>query len=212
MTKPEGDHRGASRGHAFSASAISEINKSLDGRLAAFAACRLEEAFPYLILDARYERVREGGVVRAQAVHIAIGVDWEGRWQILAVELWACERRSSLGDFLRGLIACGLPGVELVVAHGHAGLRAAIRETLPQAAYQRCYVHFLRNALDHLPRRTRPPRFTLVRSSPPGATESGTDRYRGAISDSSISGVGLANPRRSSRLASVTCAWSTRTP
>src|SRR6478735_4427637 len=66
-------------GHAFSASSISEINKSLDGRLAAFATRRLEEAFPYLILDARYERVREGGVVRSQAVHIAIGVDWEGR-------------------------------------------------------------------------------------------------------------------------------------
>jgi transposase-like protein len=140
-------------GHAFSASAISEINKTLDARLAAFATRRLEEAFPYLILDARYERVREGGIVRSQAVHIAIGVDWEGRRQILAVELSARESRSSWGDFLRGLIARGLSGVELVVADDHAGLRAAIRETLPEAAYQRCYVHFLRNALDHLPRK-----------------------------------------------------------
>lgn len=139
-------------GHAFSASAISEINKTLDDRLAAFAARRLEEAFPYLILDARYERVREGGVVRSQA-HIAIGVDWEGRRQILAVEISGRESRSSRGDFLRGLIARGLHGVELVVADDHAGLRAAIRETLPEAAYQRCYVHFLRNALDHLPRK-----------------------------------------------------------
>lgn len=141
------------RGHAFSASSISEINKGLDARLAAFATRKLEEAFPYLILDARFERVREGGVVRIQAVHVAIGVDWEGRRQILAVELFARESRSSWSDFLRGLIARGLHGVELVVADDHAGLRAAIRETLPDAAYQRCYVHFLRNALGYLPRK-----------------------------------------------------------
>jgi putative transposase len=140
-------------GHAFSASAISQVNKTLDERLAAFAARRLEEAFPYLVLDARYERVREGGVVRSQAVHIAVGIDWDGRRQILGVELSARESRSSWKDFIAGLITRGLHGVEFVVADDHAGLRAALRETLPEAAYQRCYVHFLRNARDHLPRK-----------------------------------------------------------
>src|SRR3546814_4996711 len=71
---------------AFSASTISAINKKLDGSLAAFAQRRLDEPFPYLILDARYEKVREGGVVGSQAVLIAIGIDWDGRRQILAVE------------------------------------------------------------------------------------------------------------------------------
>src|SRR3546814_1745033 len=61
--------------HAFSSSTISAINKKLDGRLAAFAQRRLDEPFPYLILDARYEKVREGGVVGSQAVLIAIGID-----------------------------------------------------------------------------------------------------------------------------------------
>jgi putative transposase len=140
-------------GRAFSASAISQVNKTLDERLAAFAARRLEEAFPYLVLDARYERVREGGVVRSQAVHIAVGIDWDGRRQILGVELSARESRSSWKDFIAGLITRGLHGVEFVVADDHAGLRAALRETLPEAAYQRCYVHFLRNARDHLPRK-----------------------------------------------------------
>src|SRR3546814_5119969 len=70
-------------GHAFSASTISAINKKLDGSLAAFAQRRLDEPFPYLILDARYEKVREGGVVGSQAVLIAIGIDWDGRRQIL---------------------------------------------------------------------------------------------------------------------------------
>lgn len=140
-------------GHAFSASAISAINKRLDESLAAFAARPLAEPFPYLILDARYEKVREGGVVSSQAVLIAIGIDWDGRRQILAVEIANRESRSSWKDFLLGLRRRGLNGVELVVADDHAGLRAAIREVLVEAAFQRCYVHFLRNALDHLPRK-----------------------------------------------------------
>jgi putative transposase len=140
-------------GHAFSASTISAINKKLDGSLAAFAHRRLDEPFPYLILDARYEKVREGGVVGSQAVLIAIGIDWDGRRQILAVEMANRESTTSWKDFLLGLRTRGLHGVEFVVADDHAGLRAAIREVLTGAAYQRCYVHFLRNALDHLPRK-----------------------------------------------------------
>src|SRR5690606_6467544 len=140
-------------GHSFSASTISTINKRLDDRLAAFAGRRLDEAFPYLILDARYEKVRQNGVVSSQAVLIAIGIDWDGRRQILAVEMANRESRTSWKDFLLTLRDRGLHGVELVVADDHAGLRAAIREVLTEAAFQRCYVHFLRNALDHLPRK-----------------------------------------------------------
>lgn len=140
-------------GHAFSASAISAINKKLDASLAAFAHRRLGEPFAYLILDARYEKVREAGVVMSQAVLIAIGIDWDGRRQILAVEMANRESSSSWRGFLLGLRERGLHGVEFVVADDHAGLRAAIREVLTGAAYQRCYVHFLRNALDHLPRK-----------------------------------------------------------
>lgn len=140
-------------GHSFSASAISAINKRLDASLAAFARRRLAEPFAYLILDARYEKVREGGIVASQAVLIAVGIDWDGRRQILAVEMANRESRSSWKDLLLGLRDRGLHGVELVVADDHAGLRAAIREVLTEAVYQRCYVHFLRNALDHLPRK-----------------------------------------------------------
>jgi putative transposase len=140
-------------GHAFSASAISAINKRLDGSLEAFATRPLAEPFPYLILDARYEKVREGGVVMSQAVLIAIGIDWDGRRQILAVDMANRESRSSWKDFLVGLRRRGLNGVEFVVADDHAGLRSAVREVLVEAAFQRCYVHFLRNALDHLPRK-----------------------------------------------------------
>src|SRR5437667_8350134 len=140
-------------GHSFSASSISQINKSLDANLKAFAERRLGESYPYLILDARYEKVREAGVIVSQAVLVAVAVDEDGRRQILAVELANRESRSSWRDFLSGLKARGLAGVEFVVSDNHQGLKTAIREVLPDAAWQRCYVHFLRNALDYVPRK-----------------------------------------------------------
>ena len=140
-------------GHAFSASAISTINKSLDQALRAFAERRLEEPFPYLILDARCERVREAGVIRSRAVLIAVAVDGEGRRQVLGVDLANRESRTSWRDFLLAIKERGLFGVEFVVSDDHEGLRQAIREVLPGAVWQRCYVHFLRNALGHLPRK-----------------------------------------------------------
>jgi putative transposase len=114
-------------GHSFSASAISEINVRLDQGLAQFAGRRLEEACPYLILAARYERVREAGVIRSQAVLLAIGIGWDGRRSILAVELANRESRSSWRDFLLQLRERGLSGVEFVVSDDHAGLRRSSR-------------------------------------------------------------------------------------
>lgn len=106
-----------------------------------------------LILDARYERAREAGVIASQAVLVAIGVDWEGRRQVLGVELANRESHSSWRAFVAGLKQRGLAGVEFVVSDDHPGLRAAIREVLSEAVWQRCYVHFLRNALDYVPRK-----------------------------------------------------------
>ena len=140
-------------GHTFSASTISRINKSLDALLRRFAQRPLDEAYPYLILDARYEKVRLDGVIQAQAVFIAIGINGEGRRQVLGVELSNRESRSSWKAFVMGLKTRGLHGVEFVVSDDHAGLKRAIRELLPEAVWQRCYVHFLRNALDYLPRK-----------------------------------------------------------
>ena len=140
-------------GHSFSASSISDINKTLDEQLAQFATRRLDEEYPYLILDARYERVRENGTIHKRAVLVAIGINWDGRRCVLGVELANRESISSWKEFLLGLRTRGLTGVELVVTDDHAGLRASIAEVLPEAAWQRCYVHFLRNCLDHLPRK-----------------------------------------------------------
>ena len=140
-------------GHTFSASTISRINASLDGVLSRFAERRLDEAYPYLVLDARYEKVRLDGVIQSQAVLVAIGINWDGRRCVLGVELSNRESRSSWTNFVTGLKVRGLHGVEFVVSDDHAGLKRAVAELLPEAVWQRCYVHFLRNALDYLPRK-----------------------------------------------------------
>ena len=140
-------------GHEFSASSISTITARLDEQLREFSQRRLEPEFPYVVVDARYERVREGGVIVSRAILIALGIDWEGRRQVLAVEYANRESQSSWREFLRQLKERGLSGVQFVVSDDHPGLKAAIREVLPEAWWQRCYVHFLRNALDYLPRK-----------------------------------------------------------
>ena len=140
-------------GHEVSASTISRLNVKLDEELERFAKRPLTEPYPYVILDARYERVREDGVIGSRAVMIAIGIDWEGRRNILAVELANRESITSWRDFCLALKARGLQGMQLVISDDHPGLRKAIAEIFTEAAWQRCYVHFLRNALDYLPKK-----------------------------------------------------------
>lgn len=140
-------------GHAFSASTVSAMNKSLDGALAQFATRQLEVAYPYLVLDARYERVREQGVVHRRAVLVAIGISFEGRREVLGVELANRESGTSWKSFLVRLKERGLHGVEFVVSDDHEGIRRALMEVLPEAVWQRCYVHFLRSARDYVPKK-----------------------------------------------------------
>jgi putative transposase len=140
-------------GHEFSASSISAFTARLDAQLEEFSGRALKEAFPYLVVDARYERVREGGVIVSRAILIALGIDWEGLRQVVAVEYANRESQSSWKEFLLRLKERGLQGVQFVVSDDHPGLKAAIQEVLPGVWWQRCYVHFLRNALDYLPRK-----------------------------------------------------------
>ena len=140
-------------GHEFSSATVSRIVQRLDEELEQFASRRLEEPYPYLVLDARYERIREAGTVRSQAVLIAVGINWDGRRSVLAVELASRESAASWKQVLLSLKQRSLQAVEFVVSDDHPGLRRAIQEVLPEAAWQRCYVHFLRNALDYLPRK-----------------------------------------------------------
>lgn len=144
-------------GHSFSASTVSRLNVTLDEHLQEFHRRRLDEPFPYVFLDARYERVREGGIVRSRAVLVGIGINLEGRRCVLGVDLAGKESHTTWRDFLVGLKQRGLSGVELAVSDAHEGLRQAIQEVFPEAYWQRCYVHFFRNARDHLGRKDPKP-------------------------------------------------------
>lgn len=130
-------------GHGFSASAVSSVTVQLDAELERFMRRPLTEEYAYLILDARYERVREAGVIRSRAVLVGIGIDWEGRRQVLAVELANRESTTAWRDFLIGLKQRALTGVHLVVTDDHEGRKKADAEVLPTALWQRCYVALL---------------------------------------------------------------------
>ena len=97
-------------GHEFSAATVSRLNKGMDEDLTKFANRTLEEKYPYLILDARYEKVRENGVIRSQAVQVAIGINQEGRRCVLGVELANRESTSSWKEFLSKLRQRGPAG------------------------------------------------------------------------------------------------------
>lgn len=118
-------------GHEFSASSISAITAKLDAQLEEFSRRPLACEFPYVVVDARYERVREGGVIVSRAILIALGIDWEGRRQVLAVEYANRESQGSWREFLLQLQERGLHGVQYLVSDDHPGLKAAIREVLP---------------------------------------------------------------------------------
>ncbi len=140
-------------GDSISASSVSRLSKSLDQTLSSFANRKLECEYPYLILDARYEKVREDGVVSSKAVLVAIGVNWNGKREVLGIEIANRESTNSWKEFISHLKARGLRGTQLVISDAHVGLQIAITELLTNALWQRCYVHGLRNARDYLPRK-----------------------------------------------------------
>lgn len=143
-------------GRSFSAGTISKMVSELDGSLRRWSERPLEGGFPYVILDARYEKVREEGSVRSRAVQVALGIDDEGRRHVLAVELAAKESENTWTEFLSGLRRRGLRDVRYVVSDSHEGLKNAVSKVLPTALWQRCCVHFLRNACDRLARTADP--------------------------------------------------------
>jgi putative transposase len=137
-----------SLGLRVSRSEVSRICAQLDEQVEAFRQRPLKGDYPYLWLDAKSEKVRDGGRVVSKAVVIAYGVHETGRREILGFDVGAAETEAFWTDFLRSLIARGLSGVQLVVSDAHEGLKAAIARLL-RCPWQRCGVHFLRDCLGH---------------------------------------------------------------
>ena len=136
----------------ISKSEVSRICGNLDEEVNKWRRRPLEGEYPYLWLDATYVKVREGGVVMSQAIVIAYGVRETGEREVLGIDVGLGEDGAFWTEFLRGLISRGLCGVRLVISDAHLGLREAIATVLGGAAWQRCRVHFMRNALARVPR------------------------------------------------------------
>jgi putative transposase len=136
----------------LSKSQVSRLCETLDREVERFRSRRLAGPYPYVWLDATFVKVRAQGRVVSQAVVIAIGVAANGEREVLGLDVGPSEDGAFWLQFLRSLVARGLDGVQLVVSDAHQGLKGAIAAVLTGAAWQRCRVHFVRNALALVPK------------------------------------------------------------
>lgn len=137
----------------MSRSEVSRMSAVLDEQVKVFRERPLgDRAMPYVWIDAMYVKVRENGRVVSRAVLIATGVNEEGEREVLGVAVAEKELESSWREFLRSLVRRGLRGVQLVISDAHEGLRKAVRAVFNGVTWQRCYVHFIRNVLDKIPK------------------------------------------------------------
>src|SRR3954462_3171514 len=132
----------------ISKSQVSRLCEEIDQRVKAFLDRPIEGDWPYLWIDATYLKVRRGGRIVSVAVIIAVGVNSDGRREVLGMEVGTSEAEPIWTEFLRKLTRRGLRGVKLVVSDAHEGIKAAVSKVL-SATWQRCRVHFMRNVLAH---------------------------------------------------------------
>jgi putative transposase len=147
-----------------SKSEVSRICAGLDERVEAFRPRRLEARSPYVWLDAKYVKVREGDRVVSMAVVVATGVRADGDREVLGCDVGLSEDAAFWTAFLRSLVARGLHGVQLVISDAHEGLRQAIQTVMQGASWQRCRVHFLKNVLSQVPKAAQAMVSALVRT------------------------------------------------
>jgi putative transposase len=139
----------------ISKSQVSRLCEEIDERVNAFLARPIEGEWPYLWIDATYLKTREAGRIVSTAVILAVGVNSDGRREVLGIATGASEAEPFWTAFLRSLADRGLRGVRLVIADDHKGLRAAATRVF-HASLQRCRVHWMRNAMAHLAPKQRP--------------------------------------------------------
>jgi putative transposase len=132
----------------ISKSQVSRLCEEIDDRVKAFLERPIEGDWPYLWIDATYLKVRQNGRIVSVAVIIAVGVNADGRREVLGMDIGPSEAETFWTGFLRKLARRGLRGVKLVVSDAHEGIKASVAKILT-ASWQRCRVHFMRNALAH---------------------------------------------------------------
>jgi putative transposase len=138
----------------ISKSQVSRLCEEIDGRVKAFLERPIEGDWPYLWIDATYVKVRQNGRIVSVAVIVAVGVNTDGRREVLGMDIGPSEAEPFWTAFLRKLARRGLRGVKLVISDAHEGIKAAVAKVL-SATWQRCRVHFMRNVLAHAGRQGR---------------------------------------------------------
>jgi transposase-like protein len=134
-------------GRTFSRETVSKLSGELDQKVAEWRNRPLEGEYPYLIVDALYEKVRRGGKVISQGVLIVMGINSDGMREILEVRIADTENETTWSDLFRDLKRRGLKGVELVTSDNHEGIKNAVKRFFQGSSWQRCQCHFMRNML-----------------------------------------------------------------
>ena len=141
-------------GTGVSKSQVSRLCQEIDERVGAFLDRPIEGEWPYLWIDATYVKVRQDGRIVSVAVIVAVGVNSDGRREVLGMDVGPSEAETFWTDFLRKLARRGLRGVKLVISDAHEGIKASVAKVM-NATWQRCRVHFMRNVLAHAGRSGR---------------------------------------------------------
>jgi putative transposase len=139
----------------ISASYVSTLASELDAKVKSFLERKIERSMKFIYIDATYFKVREEGKYRNKALYVCIGVDLDGRREILACKLCDSETEVEWEAFFDYLKERGLKGVELVISDGHRGIQEAVARCFLGASWQYCHVHFMRNLMKLIPKKKR---------------------------------------------------------
>jgi putative transposase len=166
----------------ISKSQVSRLCEDIDERVKAFLGRPIEGQWPYLWIDATYVKVREGGRIISVAVIIAVGANTDGRREVLGMAVGPSEAEPFWTKFLRSLTGRGLRGVKHLVSDSHEGLKAAAKKVLA-TSWQRCRVHFMRNAMQHVSAKQRPMVAAAIRTAFVQATKEEAHKEFRAVAD-----------------------------
>jgi transposase-like protein len=140
-------------GTSISKSTVSSLSQGIDENISRWRNRKLTEAYPYLVVDARYEDIRKEGVVKSQAVLIVVGISVSGKRDILSVDVGDSENQQEWSGVFERLKLRGLKGVQYVVSDDHQGLVKSVKQKFQGASWQRCQVHFMRNFMSKFSRK-----------------------------------------------------------
>lgn len=165
-------------GLEISKSQVSALSQTLDEEIARWRERPLGKNYPYLVVDARYEKVRGGGAVTSRGVLVVVGIGADGFREVLGVWVAHSESEASWGEVFASLRQRGLTGVRYVVSDDHRGLVRAVERHFQGALWQRCQVHFVRNALAHVAQKDRASVAETLRTITDAATKEAAEAAR----------------------------------